>query len=168
LQNPLREPKARVAKFDWAARVNRGQAIAPLGDSIFGDQTSYYDGSTTFSVTDVDLPGNSALPVRISRMHRASDPQGFPTTGFLGEWDLELPHVRGTYSRTAGWVVDTASWGSSKDAKAHRGQQKELIDAGKFKEAQDMDISDVQSKFGDKYDVQIQEMKEYTDRQQGY
>jgi hypothetical protein len=59
------------------------------------------------------------------------------------------------------------AWGSSKDAKAHRGQQKELIDAGKSKEAQDMDISDAHSKFGDKYDVQIQEMKEYTDRQ-GY
>jgi hypothetical protein len=26
-----------------------------LGDSTFGDQMSHYDGSTTFSVTDVDL-----------------------------------------------------------------------------------------------------------------
>ena len=96
-------------KYDWAARVDSGRAIAPLGDALFGDATSYYDGSTSFTVTDVDLPGNNALPVNITRMHRASDPQGFPTAGMLGEWDLELPHVRGTFARTQGWQVEIAS-----------------------------------------------------------
>jgi hypothetical protein len=32
--------------------------------------------------------------------------------------------------------MDTASWGSSKEAKAYRAKQKELIDQGKFEEAQ--------------------------------
>jgi RHS repeat-associated protein len=57
----------------------------------------------------------------------------------------------------------TASWGNSKEASAYRKRQKELIDEGKFKEAQEMDINDVKSKFGDKYDDGIKEMQDYTD-----
>lgn len=58
----------------------------------------------------------------------------------------------------------TASCGSSKEAKEYRAKQKELIDSGKFKEAQQMDIDDIRSKFGDKYDDAIKEMEEYTDK----
>ena len=42
-------------------------------------------------------------------------------------------------------------------------QQKELIDKGLFREAQQMDIDDVRAKFGNKYNESIQEMLEYTD-----
>ncbi|WP_269815554.1 hypothetical protein [Parvularcula mediterranea] len=38
-----------------------------------------------------------------------------------------------------------------------------MIEAGDFKGAQQMDIDDIQSKFGDKYDDAIQEMRDYTD-----
>ncbi|MCF2910373.1 RHS repeat-associated core domain-containing protein [Pseudoalteromonas sp. DL2-H2.2] len=58
----------------------------------------------------------------------------------------------------------TASWGNSKEAKAYRAQQKQLIDNGQFKEAQQMDVNDVQSKFGTKYDSAIREMQDYTDK----
>ncbi|NNU14776.1 hypothetical protein HK107_00375 [Parvularcula sp. ZS-1/3] len=57
----------------------------------------------------------------------------------------------------------TASWGNSRDAKAYRHQQSDMIEAGDFKGAQQMDIDDIQSKFGDKYDDAIQEMRDYTD-----
>lgn len=57
----------------------------------------------------------------------------------------------------------TASWGSSKEAKAYRAQQKKLIDEGKFQDAQQMDIDDLRLKFGEKYDPAIQRMSEYTD-----
>jgi len=56
----------------------------------------------------------------------------------------------------------TARWGSSKDAKAHREQQKKLIDDGKFGEAQQMDIDDLKIKFGDKYDEHVKEMQDKT------
>lgn len=56
----------------------------------------------------------------------------------------------------------TASWGSSKEAKAYRAEQKKLIDKGDFKGAQQMDIKDVRAKFGDKYDKGIQQMEDYT------
>ena len=58
----------------------------------------------------------------------------------------------------------TASWGNSLEAREYRELQKELIDNGKFKEAIKMDIDDITSKFGDKYDNAIKEMLEYVDK----
>ena len=60
--------------------------------------------------------------------------------------------------------METASWGSSKKAKLYRQRQKELIDQGKFREAQQMDIDDVHSKFNNKYDNAIEEMRRYTNQ----
>ena len=76
---PMLEPEQATTegssdeKYDRMTRVSAAEAIAPLGDNIFGDSTNYYNGSTTFSVTDIDLPGNSALPVRVTRTHSATE-----------------------------------------------------------------------------------------------
>lgn len=58
----------------------------------------------------------------------------------------------------------TASCGSSKEAREYRVAQKELIDQGKFREALQMDIDDIYDKFGDKYDDAIAEMLDYVDK----
>lgn len=58
----------------------------------------------------------------------------------------------------------TASCGSSREAREYRELQKKLIDEGKFKEALQMDIDDIKEKFGDKYDEAIAEMLEYVDK----
>ncbi|HBI61999.1 MAG TPA: hypothetical protein DDY31_12440 [Lachnospiraceae bacterium] len=58
----------------------------------------------------------------------------------------------------------TASCGSSREAREYRAQQKELIEQGKFREALQMDIDDIHEKFGDKYDDAISEMLEYVDK----
>lgn len=58
--------------------------------------------------------------------------------------------------------MKTASWGRSREAQEYRNKQKELIDSGNFKEAQQMDINDIRSKFGNKYDNEIREMKKYS------
>lgn len=58
----------------------------------------------------------------------------------------------------------TASCGSSREAREYRAKQKELIDQGKFREALQMDIDDIHDKFGDKYDDAISEMLEYVDK----
>jgi RHS repeat-associated protein len=52
----------------------------------------------------------------------------------------------------------TGSWGSSRAASAYRAAQRELIDAGKFDDAIQMDIDDVTSRFPGKYDNAILEM----------
>lgn len=58
----------------------------------------------------------------------------------------------------------TASCGSSREAREYREKQKELIEQGKFREALQMDIDDLHDKFGDKYDDAIAEMLEYVDQ----
>ena len=57
--------------------------------------------------------------------------------------------------------LDTASWGSYNKGKQWRAYQKELIDSGKFGKAMEMDIRDVQRKFGSQYNDGIREMLEY-------
>lgn len=56
----------------------------------------------------------------------------------------------------------TASWGRREEAKAYREKQKQLIEQGRFKEAQQMDVDDIRSNFGDKYDREISQMQDYT------
>lgn len=58
--------------------------------------------------------------------------------------------------------AETASYGNSAEAKGYRAEQSRLIQQGKFGDAQRMDIKDVQSKFGSKYDSAIQQMLDYT------
>ena len=58
----------------------------------------------------------------------------------------------------------TASRGSSTEAILYRQRQKELVDQGHFREALQMDIDDIHSKFGDKYDEAIEEMLKYVDK----
>lgn len=55
----------------------------------------------------------------------------------------------------------TASCGSSLEAREYRAKQANLIKEGKFDEALQMDIDDIKEKFGNKYDEAIAEMKEY-------
>lgn len=59
---------------------------------------------------------------------------------------------------------ETASCGNSREAREYRGEQKELVEQGKFKEALQMDIDDIRDKFGNKYNDAISEMLEYVDR----
>lgn len=58
----------------------------------------------------------------------------------------------------------TASCGSSRDAKEYRAVQKELIDNGDFRGALQMDIDDLRDKFGDKYDNAISQMLNYVEK----
>ena len=57
----------------------------------------------------------------------------------------------------------TASCGNSQEAKEYRAAQKKLIEEGKFREAIQIDIDDLRDKFGDKYEVEIQQMLDYVD-----
>lgn len=58
----------------------------------------------------------------------------------------------------------TASCGSSREAKEYRAQQQELIKEGKFREALQMDIDDIHDKFRDKYNDAISQMLDYVEK----
>ncbi len=52
----------------------------------------------------------------------------------------------------------TASWGRSREAMDYRSSQQAMIDQADYRGAIQMDIDDIQSKFGSKYDNAIREM----------
>lgn len=68
--------QAQGSKTPWEELGNRlkaSQEVSALGPNLFGDQVSLSNGALSFSVTDVSLPGNSALPVAFSRSYRVRD-----------------------------------------------------------------------------------------------
>ena len=56
----------------------------------------------------------------------------------------------------------TASCGNEESANEYRKKQAELINTGKFMEAQKMDIEDIRRNFGEKYDRFIEQAVEHT------
>lgn len=58
----------------------------------------------------------------------------------------------------------TASFGNSKEAREYRAKQGKLIQDSKFDEALIMDIDDIRSKFGSKYDDAIAQAQDYADQ----
>lgn len=64
--------------------------------------------------------------------------------------------------------MQTKSWGNSLSAQEYRAQQAYLLENGMFKEAVQMDIDDIRSKFGNKYDTAILEMIKYINELFGY
>ena len=90
---------------EWAKRIKTAETVGALGINLFGDSTNFYNGQTTFSVTDVDLPGNNSLPVRVTWTIVAAHPEREDTAGLMGTWDLDLPYVSGVYPQGYGWRV---------------------------------------------------------------
>lgn len=60
----------------------------------------------------------------------------------------------------------TASCGNSREAQEYRSAQAAKIEQGDFKGAMQMDIDDIRSKFGNKYDKQIKQAEAYRDKLQ--
>lgn len=58
----------------------------------------------------------------------------------------------------------TASWGSSIEAREYQAAQREKIQNGDFRGALQMDIDDIREKFGNKYDNAIEQMLQYVDK----
>jgi hypothetical protein len=91
--------------------------VRALGPDLFGEEISSFTGGASFTQTDLSLPGNSSLPVAVTR-RLVVDGNKSPSTnadvnlwrGYaFGEWDLDLPYLTGTYSQIEGWVVNTAN-----------------------------------------------------------
>ncbi len=55
----------------------------------------------------------------------------------------------------------TASNGNGAEALAYRAEQQRLLNEGKLEEAVQMDIDDIRSKFGNKYDDAIEQLQDY-------
>ena len=77
--------------------------------ALLGEQIDLNTGSVSFSHTDVSLPGNSGLPVRISRTHKGGN-YSFQNTLEFADWQLDIPSIQTTL--LAGHSGFSGGWGN--------------------------------------------------------
>lgn len=99
---------------EYARHIKSAEAIGALGNDLFGDLTNLYTGTTEFAVTDVSLPGNSVLPIAISRRFQVQPRDGVLSKGNFADWELDMPYLYGIFDRNnssvvVGWQVDTST-----------------------------------------------------------
>jgi hypothetical protein len=101
---------------EYSKRIDAAQQVSPVGDSIFGDQVNLYNGTTSFDVTDISIPGNNALPVALSRELAIRDQREQPIDGDglqgFGDWDLDIPYIDGTFTAQDGWTLFSGADGA--------------------------------------------------------
>jgi RHS repeat-associated protein len=78
--------------FEQGILIRSGEVIEALGPNLMGDAVNEYSGSLEFTHTDVALPGNFALPVRVGRHRAVGTTQTF-NGGLFGDWDLDIPRL---------------------------------------------------------------------------
>jgi len=81
---------------EYSRLIDNKKTIEALSTQLFGEEVDLYNGKTSFSITDVDLPGNSHLPVRFTRIFEfRGRVRNQPAP--LADWEIDLPRVGGVY-----------------------------------------------------------------------
>lgn len=106
LASPARAQVKIPEEYDKLIQ-HRGEVTA-FGNDGFGDRIDIGSGALQIVQTDVDLPGNSALPMRVSRRFVPGDKYG---GGHFGLWSLDIPYMHGVFGNNSfyfnpvGWAV---------------------------------------------------------------
>ncbi len=85
--------------------IRTGEMLSPLTSELFGEKINPSSGATEFVVTDVELPGNSALPVRLQRRLSIGSFKDRQPLGGFGSWDIDVPFIDGTFEATNKWNI---------------------------------------------------------------
>lgn len=100
---------AQELRYDqkYLERTQKSQGIESYSVSSFGERLSLKNGGVEFNWIDIDIPGNSALPVRLQRTLVIED-QSVGRSGNLGGFgvggSLDIPYLKGIFL-TSGWQV---------------------------------------------------------------
>jgi hypothetical protein len=104
--------RATSPYMEYKDHIKASQSLTALKDNLFGDNVSLYNGATEFTATDIDIPGNNALPVQLTRRLSIeivpSGPAGDVDSRLLGagNWDIDVPYISGTYISTGQWPTN--------------------------------------------------------------
>lgn len=90
---------------EYNKRIRTGEMLSPLTSELFGEKINPSSGATEFVVTDVELPGNSALPVRLQRRLSIGSFKDRQPLGGFGSWDIDVPFIDGTFEATNKWNI---------------------------------------------------------------
>lgn len=87
---------------EYGNRLKYAELVEPLKGEIFGENINLYDGSVSFSATDVSLPGNSGLPMSVGR---TLDPTNPKSNLAFGDWELDVPSLSGVFGNDTATVA---------------------------------------------------------------
>lgn len=90
---------------EYDKKIQAAQRVGPLEDGLFGDSLSTYSGATEFMQVDIDIPGNNALPVRLTRRLNVTTRGAGETIGGFADWELDVPYVHAVVDSAYGWTV---------------------------------------------------------------
>jgi hypothetical protein len=80
---------------EYRKLISAGQSIQPLGMHPFGESINLYNGSLSFEVTDVSVPGTGPT-LQLSRSldtGENGEGQNFNMQRPFGDWDLDIPRM---------------------------------------------------------------------------
>lgn len=86
--------------YEWETyekRMESAKSVAALGSDVFGDNINLQDGALSFSVTDVDVPGNSSLPVSFTRTYSVQNSRDVVSDQLLADWSVQIPRIYGQF-----------------------------------------------------------------------
>lgn len=93
---------AQVTQYEEQYKLIRApRALSTLGPDLFGDAINLYNGTLSFTQTDVSLKGNNALPVAVGRRIAAGTSP--PGSHAFGKWDIDIPRLHGTFAAKDLW-----------------------------------------------------------------
>ena len=96
--------------YKWESfdeRVESARKIVAIDDTAFGESIGLQTGRLSFTVTDVDLPGNNALPVRFTRSYEVVKRRDTVADRMVGDWELEVPRMSGRFATE--WLAGTST-----------------------------------------------------------
>ncbi|WNL46179.1 hypothetical protein RKE25_00675 [Dyella sp. BiH032] len=100
-------------ELEYKKLLKIDEDIQPLGENPFGENIGLYNGSLSFSQTDISLSGTGPL-LQLTRSFRITgkdDTDGFANWAFA-DWELDLPRITtiaATQQNVQDWMVDGPS-----------------------------------------------------------
>ena len=103
---------------EYDKHIASKMTVSALSNDLFHEQVDLYNGRLSFRHVDIDISGNSSLPVTLARTFSVQDRSGYaPGSGQvytdlpLADWDLDLPRISGTFGeRFIGRESSTHAW----------------------------------------------------------
>jgi YD repeat-containing protein len=88
---------------DWQRKQNADQRLEVFGEAVLGDGIDPHTGGLVFTNTDIDLPGNSQLPVTLTRQRMNGFTYRDGANVELGDWTLSVPRIAVTSLSARPW-----------------------------------------------------------------
>lgn len=89
---------------EWEKKQNAEQRLEVFGDDFLGDAIDPHTGTLVFNHTDINLPGNSKLPVTLTRKRVSGFTYKDGVDAEFGDWTLSVPRIKVTSLDAMPWI----------------------------------------------------------------